>query len=223
MNITKLLLIIGLISASLTEDARALNADLNFRVWIDQREVGTHQVQLTSQASKTEAVTRVDMKLKILLITVFDYKHESREIWDENCLVQLDTRTTVNRKKYSVKASSQATPGSPATKMVIESTSPDASSSSQPNNDCVASFAYWDLEKLQNRNLINTQTGEITPTAFKAQGESIVPKTKLAANTYRLSNAEANITLWYSDENDWLALQTETRRGQLTYVRKDLL
>ena len=50
-----------------------------------------------------------------------------------------------------------------------------------------------------------------------------MPRLKRGARSYQIDTDQASIQLWYSNEGDWLALETETNGRQLVYLNETLL
>ena len=85
---------------------------------------------------------------------------------------------------------------------------------------CIRTFAYWDPRLLQARRLLNTQTGKYLDVVIDFIGNEnlILGKDSIVAKRYRLQSANIAIDLWYSENMQWLALQTTTENGnQLRY------
>lgn len=178
----------------------SFDEQLRYQIWLDKREVGTHEVAFAHEGDRLIVNTRVNMRIRALFIDVFKYQHEAYEEWQGNCLQTLTSSTSANGKQFAVEAltATQADP-------------------------CPATFAYWDLGKLQQQSsLVNTQTGEAIPVTLTPMGRTPVPRSNVQADTYVLTNKLGDITLWYSADQRWLALQTETRGRTLTYLAQEL-
>ncbi|MBT6467580.1 MAG: hypothetical protein HOK50_07980, partial [Kordiimonadaceae bacterium] len=87
----------------------------------------------------------------------------------------------------------------------------------------VSTFAYWDKSFLDNEVLLNSQTGEIVDVdiSFVADEKILVRDKVVNAKRYKLKSDKLNIDLWYSEENQWLALNSITKDGtSLRYQMK---
>ena len=82
---------------------------------------------------------------------------------------------------------------------------------------CISTIAYWDKSFLERDRLLNSQTGEYLEIQVRYLGEvSIsVRGTRTPAHRYQLVADKASIDLWYSRDDQWLALQSDTRNGSL--------
>ncbi|MEO0367760.1 MAG: DUF6134 family protein, partial [Pseudomonadota bacterium] len=87
-------------------------------------------------------------------------------------------------------------------------------------------FAYWNPSLLDSNFLLNTQTGEYEKADLKETGETPLKfkGQQYGDRKYRLGiENKPAIDLWYSDDNDWLALQTNVSKGRtLTYIKRQV-
>jgi hypothetical protein len=83
-------------------------------------------------------------------------------------------------------------------------------------DECVLTFAYWNPAMLSRMQLLNSQDGEIVKVRITDAGaESIVVRgVKTPARRYELRSEKLSIDLWYSEQREWLALESKTERGQ---------
>lgn len=63
--------------------------------------------------------------------------------------------------------------------------------------------------------MLNSQTGEIVDVdiSFVADEKILVRNKVVNAKRYKLKSDKLNIDLWYSEENQWLALNSITKDG----------
>ena len=86
---------------------------------------------------------------------------------------------------------------------------------------CVMSFAYWNPLMLQQKQLLNAQTGEHDEVDIKLLSTTTVSAAgkELPAKRYSLTGKKLKIDLWYSLDGEWLALESTTENGRrLRYV-----
>jgi hypothetical protein len=78
------------------------------------------------------------------------------------------------------------------------------------------SFAYWNPVFLQEDRLINVQNGEVLDIEVSEPElvELEVRGVMQPAYRYELGAGEMKIDLWYSENNEWLALETDARGGR---------
>jgi hypothetical protein len=189
-----------------TSGVEATTKEWRFRVYLDDREIGYHHFQLTESGSETRLTTRAELEVTFLKIPVFSYTHENTESWNGGCLYSIASVTDENGELYQVDGGT-ATDGFRVTTNTGESMLPD----------CISTFAYWDRSFLQHSSLLNSQTGEYVDVEVDYLGERLIStgKTTLAAHQYRLEGDDLELELWYSQDGDWLALQSSVQGGRL--------
>lgn len=176
----------------------------DFRVYLDDREIGYHRVRMTPQEDGTRVSTEARFDVKFLFISAFRYEHRSDEMWRDACLYGIDARTDKNGDELFVRGEASG----------------DGISVQTPDGErqlpgCVRSFAYWDPELLQTTRLLNAQTGAYQPVQIEALGQASldVDGREIDARKYRLMVDNSAVDLWYTPEMEWLALESTTRDG----------
>ncbi|MET0536222.1 MAG: DUF6134 family protein [Steroidobacter sp.] len=184
------------------------NATWDFRVFLDDKEIGTHRFDLVERGSGERQLTsQARMAVKILFVTAYTYDHHDVEHWNGDCLSKLASKTDDNGKKYKVDVQRQDA----AT--VVQTLGGE-----KTLGECVLTFAYWNPAMLKQTRLLNSQDGEYIEVKITDAGaESIVVRgVQTQARRYELrsTNKKLSIDLWYSPSNEWLALESLTDRGQ---------
>lgn len=190
----------------------AAGQEWQFRVWLDDREIGTHRFEVTGGPGARRIRSTADFEYRMLFLTLYDYEHRNTETWRNGCLEQIDARTQVNGDEYAVAGSRDED------RFVVTGTE-----GRQELPACIMTFAYWDPAFLDQDRLLNSQTGdylevEVSPPQVD---EVQVRGVMVPARRYELQAGELNIRLWYSPDDQWLALESDARGGRL--LRYELL
>lgn len=177
----------------------------NFKVYLNDSEIGYHSFQLTEAEGRKHLVTKADFKVKFLFLTAYKYTHVSRETWRENCLQRIDAETDLNGKTIAVRGLQEAG------RFELEA----ADAKDQPGN-CVKTFAYWNPEFLQENILLNSQSGEFVPVQVEFSGDELltVRGASVPARRYSLTAKDTALDLWYSDDGRWLGLESTLKNGR---------
>lgn len=196
------LLLLGLFTLAFSVPASANTGDdarLEFDVFLNDKRVGKHSFEVVESNGVREVLSEANFVYRILFIPAYRYEHRSAERWADNCLLEFDARTNANGERIEV--SGERTNSGFRVEM-----------GSEPVElpECVMTFAYWNPEFLEQPRLLNPQTGEyVDVTVEKVGTETLDVKGRpVNANRYRLTAYEVDLTLWYSNDDEWLALES---------------
>jgi Family of unknown function (DUF6134) len=162
----------------------------NFRVFLDEREIGHHHFTLRTDGGTRELRSEARFQVRVLGLTVYRYAHDAMERWRGECLQALDSTTDDNGDREKVDWRGE--PGG-----------------------CNLSFAYWNPKILQGGSLLNAQTGRFEPVTVSPQGEETIEVRgrPTVAQRYRLAGANLAIDLWYAGRQ-WVALESAAKGGR---------
>jgi hypothetical protein len=177
-----------------------------FRVLLDDTPIGYHQVSINRDNNRKTVHTQASFDVRILFIPVYSYSHETREAWEDGCLVNIDSTTDDNGDNFFISSTGNNRA------LTIETREGKTSI-----DGCVRTFAYWDLEMLKSGRLLNTQTGEYQQVTFRdlGTGELVIDGQGLEARQFRLTVEGMTIDLWYTMDLHWLALESITESGSV--------
>lgn len=176
-----------------------------FRVYLDEKEIGYHHFYLAEDGANRQLKSVASFEYRLMFVTLFRYEHENLETWAGDCLQSVRSRTDSNGDNYTV----HGLRFDGAFQVV-------ASEGDAALPPCVMSFAYWNPAFLEESRLLNTQDGrylevEVSPPVrdrLEVRGE-VMP-----TNRYHLEAGDLRLDLWYSDQNEWLALESTLESGR---------
>jgi hypothetical protein len=177
----------------------------HFAVSLDGKPIGEHDFAVARDGDNVAVDIYAHFKVRMAFIPVYGYDHQDHEVWRRGCLAQLDSQTNDDGKKLAVHGVAQddmfEVKGSHG-----EATLPA----------CVKSFAYWDESFLTEPRLLNSQTGEYEAVNLTRRGvETLQVRGKsIAAQHYSLRTGHFGIDLWYSNQGEWLALESHLENGR---------
>lgn len=203
-------LIFVLICLTANTGALAAEQEWRFRVFLDDKEIGTHDYVIRQRDDQVQVRSEASFEYRLLFVKLYEYQHENTETWSGNCLTAIDSRTDANGEPFVVSG-----------ELVDDRLVLNGSDGTSELKGCNWSFAYWDHSFLAQDQLINAQNGEVLDIEVsEPEIEEIEVRGALeTARRYRLSAGEMKIELWYSQNGEWLGLETEARGGRkLRYV-----
>ena len=177
----------------------------DFRAYLDDAPIGYHRFTLREQGDGRELKSESRFEVKVLFVTAYRYAHDATEQWRGNCLDSMTARTDDNGDRPTVDA-----------KMENGQLAVIRSGGSLSIGGCVMSFAYWNPQMLRQARLLNAQTGEFETVKISALGDDniVVRGAAVAAKRYRITGPKNPIDLWYSQSDEWLALESAVAGGR---------
>ena len=179
---------------------------MNFDVFLDGKKIGFHRFEIDDSGARSAVRSEASFDVKFLFVTAFRYRHITNESWAGGCLNEIEAVTNSNGKRLSLS-------GARTDEGFIVDTGGEAAE--LPN--CVMTFAYWNPGFLEQPRLLNPQTGEYLDVEVKELGEELIEINGqvIPARTVKLTARKMDITLWYSDEAEWLALESVAKGGRI--------
>jgi hypothetical protein len=178
----------------------------DFDVYLDKNKIGQHTFKLNESY---ELTSTAKFNVKVLFFNAYEYDHKALEQWQGDCLSSLESRTLENKVETNIKA-----------KLSGKEFTIDDGKENQNLPACTMTFAYWNPKIIQQPKLLNPQNGEWLDTKFTNLGSEIidVKNKKIEAKHYKLDGSlngksKLKIELWYSINNEWLALKSITPEG----------
>lgn len=178
----------------------------DFDVYLDDKKVGSHYFEVTEVDGMRRVLSEANFKYTILFIPAYRYEHSSSERWADNCLVQFEAKTNANGKRLRASGRKDVSGFKVAGKDGLVELP-----------ECVMTFAYWNPSFLKQQRLLNPQSGEyldvdieeLSPQQLEVKGEAV------SANRYKITAKELSLVVWYSDNDEWLALESVAKGGRM--------
>jgi len=197
-------------SGSVSSSSAETSKSWKFKVYLDDDEVGTHDFSVVDKDDYQEIYSKASFDVKFLFFNAYSYRHENVEQWRGECLQNISAITDDNGDDYKVL-------GEIKDDSFVINVEINEEGSQDSYQACLKTFAYWDPDFLQEKSLLNSQTGEmidIESTYIKTEKVNYKGE-EVTAKRYRVSGKELQIDLWYSDEDHWLALESLTDGGRV--------
>ena len=177
---------------------------LDFQVFLNDREVGQHQFKLLEQGDSIQVSSTMTLDFKILRIKRIQYSHQANELWHSSCLVALQSETEKQGKAFAVEAKTDQAG------LLVE-----GPKGTETLTGCVRGFSYWNPQWLEGDNLLNAQSGVYVPVDISSRISEQDNITHI-----KIVLPKADIDLEYDATGEWLSLETELLiGGTLRYQR----
>jgi hypothetical protein len=175
--------------------------DRIFDVLLRGYRIGQHAMTFTPEGAGFWAATKLELKVKLVFITLIDMRHQSRELWQDGRLIELESVTDEDGHVFEVAAA--------ATGNGIRVRSEDGSIVAPPQTH--TSNSIWDVTTMRQTELIDARNGGIIGLVAEALGKEVIEVSgrEVTAMRYRAITPDAIAHLWYAD-------------GQLVNVRLEV-
>jgi len=198
-------ILIGMVAAS-NALASPAEKSWDFLVLLDGSKIGYHRFQLTEDDGQRRLTSEAKFDVRFLFINAFRYRHTNTEIWADGCLERIEANTRSNGKELAVTGLRAA-----------EGFVVDDGKAQNSLDDCVMTFAYWNPDFLSQPRLLNPQSGEYLDVEVERVGQEpiVVRGEEVPASVYRITARKMELKLWYSQDNEWLALESVAKGGRI--------
>lgn len=200
--------IIGAVALVISNSTYA--EEWNFDAVLNDKVIGQH----TFIYENEKIISNANFKFEYLFMD-FIYQHKSTETWQEGCLKTISSKTDDDGDLYEVS-------GHIGTDRFLVTT--NNKTSELPS--CVMTFAYGNPKILEQKKLMNSQSGEYLDVdiQFIREENHIVKGEDILTDLWRI---EANIDdgdllihLWYDKNMNWVSLKSQTPIGDMLYKLK---
>ena len=200
--------IIGAVALVISNSTYA--EEWNFDAVLNDKVIGQH----TFIYENEKTISNANFKFEYFFMD-FIYQHKSTETWQEGCLKTISSKTDDDGDLYEVS-------GHIGTDRFLVTT--NNKTSELPS--CVMTFAYGNPKILDQKKLMNSQSGEYLDVdiQFIREENHIVKGEDILTDLWRI---EANIDdgdllihLWYDKNMNWVSLKSQTPIGDMLYKLK---
>lgn len=178
----------------------------NFSVSLDGTPIGYHNFELVRAGDGVQVTSEARFDVRVFIFNAFKYRHTNLESWRGDCLERIESQTRQNGDVFAVSGERKSDGFAVA-----------SGGEKRALGDCVMTFAYWDSRFLEESRLLNPQSGEYVPVNVESLGrqEVVVRGTPTEASAYRVKARATELIVWYSDDDEWLGLESVARGGRI--------
>ena len=194
-----LILMLQVSVASGAAVVKTVAEDFNFKIFINDKEAGSHSFRLQQQGENLLVSSRMDLEFKVFKVRQVKYNHRADEVWQGGCLVSLKSETRKQDKPAYVNASLDSTG------LVVVN-----EKGAETIEGCARSFAYWNPALLNADYLLNSESGKYLPVEISRR---VVQPGNITHMT--IAGPKADIRLQYDSAGNWLSLESDLQFGNV--------
>ena len=169
---------------------------LDFTVLRKGEDIGTHRISFRRSGDALEVDIKTRIAVKIAFITVFRFDHDGHEVWRDNKLVAMETKTNDDGEDHSLVATANGRGG---LKIVGDGKEMTAKGSVIP-------ASLWNASFLETKQLLNSLVGTelAIDVTFKGEEPVTVKGRSIRAKHYSMTG-DFERELWY--DPDWVLVK----------------
>lgn len=154
----------------------------------------------------------VDLDVKIGPLTVFKYRLDAVETWQDGQLVALKGKTNNDGDKKRVEA-----------KAAGDALKVDGSAFSGEVPASIIPSSHWNIMQVYGDRMLSTESGEVLDIDVENLGTDTVTVDGAPVETthYRLKS-DMTVDLWYDNQSRWVKLSFEAQGQNIDYVLSEL-
>lgn len=176
----------------------------DFQVFRDGSPIGHHRVTVRHDGQRSEVEIDIELRVKAAgFLTLYRYLHRSREIWEGDRLVSLQSTTDNDGRQEYLTAQAVAdglrVDGSRYTGVLPADTMPTS---------------YWRRDFVRRATIMDSQNGRPLNLSIRPQQYELASaaRDEVPAQRYDLSG-EVELRLWYGNDGRWVKTAFTARDG----------
>lgn len=145
-------------------------------------------------------------------ITIYKYKHNSTETWQNGALTELVGHTEKSGKDFEVMASARNG------RLIV-----DGTLNMSEVDGRLLPFSHWNVGQVDDVEILSSESGELIPIHVEpvARDVLMIDGEAVEATRYRMTS-ELTADLWYDDTGRWVGFAFTARNQKIEYRLQEL-
>lgn len=184
-------------------------ANRRFSIFYDGYRIGAHTISNTPENGETRVSTEIDLLVKALVFTLYEFRHRSQEIWRDGRLLSLQSETKEHGKSVSVAGAAVAQGF-----RVVGESGPFLASA-----DALTSNSLWTPAVLEQRTVIDAQHGGVIGVRVRKLADETltIAGGQIRATRHRFISPYLAGSIWYDERGHWVKGEFERDGARVEY------
>lgn len=194
-------------------DSSPYGSSLVFAAHRNGQKIGTHSVSFQEEGGKRIVSTSIDFAVRMIGISVYRYRHLSREVWTGDQFASVVSETDDNGEKYALQAQRDGA------SLVVRRREPQSFIKTSTGDEAleqqrwirethpgsILPSTHWNIAQTRQHALLNTQTGKITRVAVREIGRETVTTANASPAATRFAyTGDIEMNQWFDDRSRWV-------------------
>lgn len=196
---------------------------LSFTASRNGQPIGTHRLTFRGDDSNRTVTTTVDLAVRVAGIVAYRYSHRSDEVWSNDRLQSLTSKTDDNGKIYAVRArlaggglivEREANKSVLPTALLDQAGLQSTVKSSETMQGEIVPTSHWNIRQVRAAALLNTQHGKRSNVTITPVGREQVnlPSGAVEATRYRYGG-DVDLDHWFDARGRWVKMSFKASDG----------
>ncbi|PIW30466.1 MAG: hypothetical protein COW29_03870 [Rhodobacterales bacterium CG15_BIG_FIL_POST_REV_8_21_14_020_59_13] len=204
-------------ASAANREAVPVAGTIQFDVFRGDSLFGTHILRFEENGDELRVTTDVELRVRIGPITVFRYKHDAVEVYDNGHLIHIVSTTLKDGEQLSVNIERHGDV------FVGRGSDEEGNALAVSISASLTPSSHWAGYVAGLDTIINTETGGEMPVTITELGMAYIEVGGRQMETRHI-RLEGSLTLelWYDTNGEWVRSQFVARGQDITYVRRDI-
>jgi hypothetical protein len=180
---------------------------LRFAILRHGRRIGVHAIGFGEAGGLIRVETRVHIEVKLAFVRAFHYRHSCTATFDDSRLVELESQTDDNGKRFTVSGRGHGD----RIELVGSAGRTVAPAAILTAND------FWSRSILDQGQVLNVKHGRLIDARVSPLGAGAAPG-GAAGDGFRVKMPNEVVDLWYGEADTCVGLILHTRGERLEFV-----
>lgn len=184
---------------------RLYGRDIQFSVVRNGDPIGTHRVTFDRRDDVVVADSRLDIRVKVLMVTAYRFLYTSTDVWQDGCLVALNAMIDDNGKTKTIRAEKR---DGGLTVVGPEGTQAGPSDLFPTN--------HWNAGVIGSNRVIDTLKGTVANVRIADRGvETVIAGGRKQQARRFAYTGDVETEVWYDDAGRWLKMRFIAQDGSV--------
>lgn len=192
--------------------AAAVPVERRFAIFRGDSEIGRHEVRFTPTAGGFDVSTDIEIKVKVAFITAFHFNQHADDRWIDGRLVESRITTDDNGNTSSTEIEARGS--------TLSVEGGVENRNLQVPLGTMTDIAFWNLEIVRQRSLVDIQKAILTDVAASGAGTETIELASGPTTAERFiidSRSGRNGDIWFDAAGNWVKGRLVTRGETLDY------
>lgn len=195
----------------LSEQARRYPLSVDYEVFRNEKPVGQYRIRFELAPDQLAVDVHMQISTRIFGLFSYDYNYKAREVWRADQLLSLEVSMLTNGELETIEAQREGE------RLRVK----DQKGRVRDVSPSLLTTHHWFDTILQQREVLNTLTGEVSRIAVKPEADAVwmINGESVEVRGFRLGGDLKHTLSWYDQKGIWRGMSFKAKDGSIIDVR----